>query len=269
MSRSKPTRRLYCAKCKAKHFMAAVCGSPKHFNVTVTGRTESGAATCRCGTCADLSRSIAPKKRTVIARRRVMRSTDSEQTMHRELIPGVVANVSPTASPETLAALTNMAGLARPGQPPLRYTDVDSDRAEKEWKATCGPHSIAAALGKTLDEVRPALANYKGWMSPTQMTQALLKLGAFHNLTHHLKTPNLCHGINRVQWEGKWLNPGVPARVAYFHTHWVARFGDWVLCTACEPAKWIPEWEWRHFHVNCEPKSPFHITHHYALPRPT
>ncbi len=32
--------------------------------------------------------------------------------MHRELIPGVVANVSPTASPETLVALTEMARLA-------------------------------------------------------------------------------------------------------------------------------------------------------------
>lgn len=151
---------------------------------------------------------------------------------------------------------------------PLRYTDADSERANKDWKASCGPHSIAAALGKTLDEVRPALTNYKGWMSPTQVTQALLALGVTHNLKSRLKTWDLCDGINRVQWEGKWLNPDVPARVAYFHTHWVAAFDGWVLCTACEPAKWIPEWEWRHFHLNCEPKSPFHITHHYELPPP-
>lgn len=152
------------------------------------------------------------------------------------------------------------------GSPPfLQYTEADSERANAEWKATCGPHSIAAALGLTLDQVRPALANYKGWMSPTQMTQALLKLGAVHSLTHHLKTPTLCDGINRVQWEGKWLNPGVPARVAYFHTHWVAHFRGWVVCTACEPAKWIRADDWRHFHLECEPRSPFHITHHYVL----
>lgn len=149
---------------------------------------------------------------------------------------------------------------------PLRYTEADSERAEREWKATCGPHAIAAACGKTLDDVRPALTNYKGWMSPTQVSQALLALGVVHNLRHHLKTWDLCDGINRVQWEGKWLNPGVPARVAYFHTHWVAAFNGWVLCTACEPAKWIREGEWRHFHLNCEPISPFHITHHYQLP---
>lgn len=51
MSRSKPTRRLYCSRCKAKYFMAAVCGSPKHFNIIVRGRTASGAADCRCRTC--------------------------------------------------------------------------------------------------------------------------------------------------------------------------------------------------------------------------
>ncbi len=148
---------------------------------------------------------------------------------------------------------------------PLRYTEADSERAEKEWKATCGPHSIAAALGLPLDHVRPALLNYKGWMSPTQMTAALLNLRCLYNLLHHLKTMDLCQGINRIQWEGKWLNPGVPARVAYFHTHWVAAFDGYVLCTACEPAKWIPEAKWRDFHLNQEPRSPFHITHHYAL----
>ena len=152
---------------------------------------------------------------------------------------------------------------------PLLYTKADSERANKEWKATCGPHSIAAACGKTLDDVRVAMVvagvKYRGWMSPTQVTQALLALGKVSGLTHHLKTDKLCEGINRVQWEGKWLNPGVPARVAYFHTHWVAHFGGWVLCTACEPAKWIPAAEWRHFHLECEPRSPFHITHHYVL----
>lgn len=157
-------------------------------------------------------------------------------------------------------------GLAvPPGSPILRFTEADSERANREWKATCGPHSIAAALGLTLDQVWPALTGYKGWMSLTQMTQALVKLGRPHNLRHHLKTHELCDGINRVQWEGKWLNPGVPARVAYFHTHWVAHFGGWVLCTACLPAKWIRVESWRDFHLNQEPRSPFHITHHYGL----
>lgn len=153
-------------------------------------------------------------------------------------------------------------------EPPLRFTAADSERAEKEWKATCGPHSLAAACGLTLEAVRPALTNYKGWMSPTQISLALVALGKTHNLRHHLKTAELCDGINRIQWEGKWLNPGVPARVAYFHTHWVAHFAGWVLCTACEPAQWITADSWRQFHLECEPRSPFHITHHYGLEAP-
>jgi hypothetical protein len=51
MSRSTPIRQLYCSRCKAKHFLAALCGEPKHFNVIVRGRTSSGAADCRCNTC--------------------------------------------------------------------------------------------------------------------------------------------------------------------------------------------------------------------------
>lgn len=152
------------------------------------------------------------------------------------------------------------------GSPPLlRFTEADSDRAQKEWKATCGPHSIAAACGFTLHEVRFALANYKGWMSPTGMERALEVLTVPYRRTSHLKTQELCEGINRIQWEGSWLNPGVPARIAYFHTHWVAHFGGWVLCTACLPYQWIRVESWRQFHLEDTPPTPFHITHHYAL----
>lgn len=153
-------------------------------------------------------------------------------------------------------------------KPALQYTFEGSENAYAEWKASCGPHSIAAALGITLDSVRAKLTNYKGWMSPTQLGDALRALGREYALSHNLKTMELCNGINRIQWEGKWLNPGVPPRVAYFYTHWVAHFDGWVLCTACEPSEWIPESEWRRFHLEESPASPFHITHHYRLPAP-
>lgn len=161
--------------------------------------------------------------------------------------------------------------IAEPPAPtrPLFYTDLESALANKEWKATCGPHSIAAASGKTLADVRAGMVqggvNYRGWMSPTQVTNTLRALNVVpRQIQSKLKTMDLCNGINRVQREGKWLNPGVPPRVAYFHTHLVAHFDQWVLCTCCDTAKWIPEWEWRHFHLMCA-KSPFHITHHWCL----
>ena len=145
-------------------------------------------------------------------------------------------------------------------KPELRYTAADSEKANQDWKATCGPHSIAAALGLTLKEVRPQIPKYKGWMSPTQMEQTLQNLKARFSLVKELKTDELCPGINRIQWEGPWLNDPNPIK-AYFHTHWVAHFNGWVLCTAYEPALWIRTDEWRTHH--CE--NPFHVTHHYII----
>jgi hypothetical protein len=152
----------------------------------------------------------------------------------------------------------------------LRYTEADSKRANKEWKATCGPHSIAAACGITLEDVRAAMVragvNYRGWMSPTQVLNTLHALCTFpRSIQSNLKTMDLCNGINRVQWEGKWLNPGVPARIAYFHTHLVAHFDGLVLCTGCLVAEWVPVDAWREFHLKGNPPSPFHITHHWTL----
>ena len=106
---------------------------------------------------------------------------------------------------------------------------------------------------------------FKGWMSPTYINRTLDQLGIEYQLTKGLKTMALCEGINRIQWEGKWLNRGVPARVAYFHTHLVAHFGGQVLCTCCRTAEWIPEQDWRDHLLHTEPVSPFHITHHWLL----
>jgi hypothetical protein len=150
---------------------------------------------------------------------------------------------------------------------PLRYTEAESKAANKAWKATCGPHAIAAACGKTLEEVRaafiPGAVNYRGWMSPTQVERTLGALNVAYDVRKGLKTQKLCNGINRVQWEGKWLNPGVPPRVAYFHTHLVAHFDGVVLCTCCLVAEWVPAEDWRSF-VAAE-IHPFHVTHHWEL----
>lgn len=153
--------------------------------------------------------------------------------------------------------------------PAIRYTEAESEAAHKQWKASCGPHSIAAAMSLKLEDIRQAMLtagiSYKGWMSPTYVSRTLDTLGAKYDLAKGLKTMSLCEGINRIQWEGPWLKPGVHPRIAYFHTHLVAAFGEMVLCTCCENAKWIDHAEWRVFHLTEEPKSPFHITHHWRL----
>ena len=153
------------------------------------------------------------------------------------------------------------------GTPPapfgLTYTLAQSRAAFQEWKASCGPHAIAAIGRFTLDEVRDALGNYRGWMSPTQVEDTLTVLGVPFRRTNHLCTKALCNGLNRLQWEGPWLKPGVPEAVAYHHTHWVAHRAGWVLCTAANPACWIPLLSWFTYLEQQQP--PWHVTHHYEI----
>lgn len=156
-------------------------------------------------------------------------------------------------------------GIPSPAPPKLFYSEADSDRAKKSWKATCGPHALAAACGLTLDQVRPALKSYRGWLNPTMMGESLVTLGRRFRVTTGLRTLDVCDGISRVQWEGSWLDDGVHPSVAYHHTHWVAHLRGWVLCTASVSSEWITAQEWQAFHLEEEPRSPFHVTHHYAF----
>lgn len=152
--------------------------------------------------------------------------------------------------------------------PPLPYTAEESDRANAEWKACCGHHSIAAACGLTLDAVRKALPHEKGWMSPTNVATTLHNLGIYCQLTQgHTKEPS--QGINRIQFEGKWLNQGVPARVAYFQTHWIGVRDGFVLDTVVDSCLWIPVAAWRRqiggFYCDGEKRTGWHITHKYRF----
>jgi hypothetical protein len=105
---------------------------------------------------------------------------------------------------------------------PLRFSEADAIRAHKEWGANCGPGALAAVLGKTLDEVHPHLPGFdqKGYTNPAMMRAALISLRARYKV--FVRTGGWpLYGLARVQWEGPWTAPGVPARVAYRHTHWV------------------------------------------------
>lgn len=105
---------------------------------------------------------------------------------------------------------------------PLRFTLEDAERAYDTWGANCGPGAIAAVMGLSLDELRPHLGDFehKRYTNPTLMWEVLNRIGATWRT---VKPPRSwpVYGLARVQWEGPWTAPGVPARVAYRHTHWV------------------------------------------------
>lgn len=151
--------------------------------------------------------------------------------------------------------------------PPLAFTKEESDRAFETWRAMCGPHSLAAACGLSLERIRQALpADYEGWMSPGHIEFTLRRLRRRYRVTKGLRTQKLLPGINRVQFEGPWLAPGVPPAAAYRHTHWVAYARPWVLCTACDSAKWILIGDWA-YRLRTS-SGPFHVNHFYELASP-
>lgn len=106
--------------------------------------------------------------------------------------------------------------------PRIRFNESDANQAWEDWGCNCGPSSLAAALGLTLEQVRPHLRDFeqKRYMSPTMMKSALASLGV--RWCSDLRSPWCSNGLVRIQWGGPWLQPGVPIAARYRHTHWVA-----------------------------------------------
>lgn len=111
--------------------------------------------------------------------------------------------------------------------PALRFTVVDAERAYDEWGCNCGPAAIAAIFGLTLNALRPHLGDFeaKGYTNPTLMREIMLRMAP---CAFDMRGPSYpgerCwpwFGLARIQWDGPWCKPGVPARAAYRHTHWV------------------------------------------------
>jgi hypothetical protein len=109
--------------------------------------------------------------------------------------------------------------------PRTRFSIADSARAWNEWGANCGPGAIAAIAGMTLDELRPHMGDFerKGYTNLTLMWEVLDRLGLkWRKIMRPGPDGYPKHGLARIQWEGPWTAPGVPARAAYRHTHWIA-----------------------------------------------
>lgn len=103
-----------------------------------------------------------------------------------------------------------------------RFTHADSNRAHDEWGANCGPGALAVVAGLSLDDLRPHLGEFeqKGYTNPTLMFDCLKRLNLQWSRTKPADWPTF--GLVRIQWEGSWMEPGVPLRARYRYTHWVA-----------------------------------------------
>lgn len=116
------------------------------------------------------------------------------------------------------------------------YSQEESQAAHEAWGANCGPGALATMVGLKLDDVRSHIPQFeqRGYTNPSMMQAALRSLGVkYHEVDdtlareagsvldpgYKLIWPK--YGLMRIQWEGRWMNPGVPIAARYRHTHWV------------------------------------------------
>jgi hypothetical protein len=110
-----------------------------------------------------------------------------------------------------------------------RFTFDNLCAANDSWGCNCGPGSVAAILGLTLDEVRQQFTaagfDAKRYTNPTMMFEVLKASGrswTWSSVRVADKRPAWPrYGLARIQWEGPWTQPGVPIRARYRQTHWV------------------------------------------------
>lgn len=119
--------------------------------------------------------------------------------------------------------------VPRPMTLPVRFNLDDAERASDQWKFNCGPAALCAVLGMTPDEIRPHMLDFesKGYTNPTLMLDVLRKLmipwqQVYRGDDPAGTIPTVQLGLMRVQWGGRWTNPGVPMRARYRETHWCA-----------------------------------------------
>lgn len=111
-----------------------------------------------------------------------------------------------------------------------RFTADELDAAADAWGCNCGPGSVAAICGLTLDEVRPRFSGHgfdaKRYTNPTMMYGVLNAIGRpwqrvptsqLGGAAGHMPSWGLC----RIQWHGPWTDSSANPRWAYRHTHWI------------------------------------------------
>lgn len=176
----------------------------------------------------------------------------------------------------------NDAIVAAPEVPRLRFTLDEADRAAEAWGFNCGPAAVAAICGLSIGELRPHLGDFeqKRYTNPTLMFQILRSLdAAWRRMPTAALTPWPAYGLARIQWEGPWMEPGVPIGARYRQTHWVGccarnpdHIGIFDINCLNNGSGWVALEDWAAILVPailkaCHPRANggWHITHSLAV----
>ena len=136
--------------------------------------------------------------------------------------------------------------------PKTCFTLDEAQAASEAWGFNCGPAAVCALLGLKPEQVRPHLGEFerKRYTNPTLMRDILKRCGVGFKQIYRGDDPavtqlNTDLGLLRIQWGGPWTRPGVPMRVRYRHSHWIAMRGGMVFdINAISVGGWIPAREW-------------------------
>lgn len=114
---------------------------------------------------------------------------------------------------------------------PLRMTEAAAREAQEAWGFNCGPGALCGLLDVTPAEIRPHLLEFerKRYTNPTLMEDILRRLAVPFRVGYRGDIPHPqpetvlpAFGLVRIQWSGRWTRRGVPMRVRYRRTHWIA-----------------------------------------------
>lgn len=117
----------------------------------------------------------------------------------------------------------------------LAFTEAEANAAADDWNFNCGPAALCAVLAMTPAQLRPHLIDFerKGYTNPSLMFAVLNNLNVEFRKSYRSDFPPLPQlnpypgfGLVRIQWGGPWTKDGVPMRVRYRQTHWVAARGE-------------------------------------------
>lgn len=122
---------------------------------------------------------------------------------------------------------------------PLPFTPEEAQAASDAWRFNCGPGALCALTDTRPEDALRVLPQFKqrGYTNPTMMRAGLTALGRTWDEALSDEAGNRAldlaelpkHGLVRLQWGGRWTNPGVPLRARYRHTHWAAADGEYVF----------------------------------------
>lgn len=140
--------------------------------------------------------------------------------------------------------------------PPVQFSMDEANALFDECRFNCGPSALCAVTGRSPREVLAAMPDFvvRGYTNPKMMRRGLTSLCTKWTEVISEDGPvNLnqtigafpSFGLARLQWAGRWTNPGVPVRARYRHSHWIGVAGNKVFdINAMCVGGWLPIDEW-------------------------